>query len=56
MVMPNTYKKDEKDHDCLFYLGSAQEKKGTFKPKSVDDTEAEVKNEASKINSVHRVS
>jgi len=53
MVMPNAYKKHEKDHDCLFYLGSAQEKKGIFKPKTVDDTEAEVKNEASEINPVH---
>jgi len=30
-------KKDEKDYDCFFYLGSAQEKKGTFKYKTVDD-------------------
>ena len=36
IVMPNTYKKSEKDPDYFFYLG-ANEKKEGFKPKPVDD-------------------
>ncbi len=32
-VMPDTYKKEEKEPDYFFYPVSVQEKKGTFKSK-----------------------
>ena len=35
--MPNVYKKTEKDPDYFFYRGSAQEKEGIFKPKTIED-------------------
>ena len=33
LVMPNTYKKEDRDPDYFFYLGANQEKKGAPKPK-----------------------
>lgn len=37
LVMPNTYKKTDKELDYYFYLEPSKEKKGTFKPKPVED-------------------
>jgi hypothetical protein len=37
MAMPNTYKKGEKDPDYFFYLRPSQDRKGTFKPKQVEN-------------------
>ena len=33
LVMPNTFKKEEREPDYFFYLGANQEKKGQGKPK-----------------------
>jgi uncharacterized protein (DUF736 family) len=37
IVMPNTYKKSEKDPDYFFYLGSAKEKREGYTPQPLND-------------------
>lgn len=37
MVMPNTFKKSEKDPDYFFYLGSTKEKREGYAPQPLND-------------------